>query len=406
MEHTGGTSESKRRSGYEPGEEVRPRAGVETQHWPNLEDRDRQRQLVTEHGLEGGRMGVQEETLLGPSGSLKDIIEGFVHSAQARIDEWWANREAALNQIVARAPIRKEQFVSEGKANDKKIDALAARIDALADRIQRAEAEEQQLSPGQRSGRLVGKEAFVAATATGLGDGSAFVLTLNGIGGELWLRISLAVTLALILNVAIMAAGRTVAAVWRMLDDASRIVRLPLAGGALATLGFLVDRALVTAGAFRHDALVNLENGIATNPAFLVWVAVTGAFGATIALGWWHYASEGDRLVRQRRRLERDRDRLVGERTEAEKVSEELRAEAFAVAEAAREAQQELATLDRRVSSLKAAERAEGDTLFAMAREAYAKGAKERVDAEPEHAVTFEPATEAALDRMIHDILA
>jgi hypothetical protein len=396
-------------SGYRPKETVRPAPGIEPEQWPNIKAPDRFIQLLCQRAyffaLEGGK---KKKRLFGEEGRLRRLVNAWVREREAEIDQRGHEREAALQRDIKTAPLRARTSVKAARAQDRRTAAIDQEIVAIDERIDRLVAEEESLSPGQRSGRLVGKEAVAAATATGLGDGAAFVLTIGGVGGPLWLRIAIALTLALVLNVGVMVAGRTVAAMWRMLSDTSLLARSPLVAGVIATLGFLLDRALESAGDFRHHALQNLDKGVATDPHFLVWVGLTGAFAATIALGWWHYASEGDRLIRQRRGLEATRSGLETQRENSTRMAKALRDKAIEVLTQAKRAEAELPVLPKQLADLKAAQRAQGDEFLAAAEEAFGRGKARRRAIEAsrrESEAAMDPETEAVIDEAIKDIL-
>jgi hypothetical protein len=293
---------------------VEPRSAAdEAEQWPNIDDVSRWRQLVWKTAYRYALDGGKRRQLLGTAGSLTKLLRAVEERATASIDRLGHQRRLELERRIGSSGARAKAAVDLSQVQDRKAKKLHERIDALDGEIACVAEAEEQLTPGQRRGRLVGREAVAAVAATGLIDASAFVLTINGLGGSLWLRLSIAVSIALALNVAVLALGRTLVDIWRMWNRASGLRRALVVGGGLGMLGFFLVRALISAGEFRQHALPDLDRGVPTDPHFLVWVGLTGTFGATVALGWWRYSTEGDRLMRRRRKLEHERAELAWE---------------------------------------------------------------------------------------------
>jgi hypothetical protein len=338
---------------------------------------------------------------------LAKMLGSVVARKHAEIDGRLAEREGEIHRTIDMVPARTEMLEQAAKAQDRTTDDLKAELPDLEQRVRELQEQEESLPAGQRSARLVGKEAVTAATATGLGDAAAFVLTINAIGGQLWLRVSIAVTIALVLNVGVLASARTLAGIWRMLGDSSTAVRVGLASCVTLLLGFLLYRALETAGEFRQHALINITQGLPSNPTFLVWVGLTGAFSGTIALGWWHYASEGDRLARHRRKLEAKLEGVRGAIASSLDAAGKMRDKVFEILAEAERLKSEVKRLPAVAAKLKDAERAEGDAAAAAAEAAFAEGVQQRINAEESKSDptrTIDDETQHEIDELLKDI--
>jgi hypothetical protein len=253
----------------------------------------------------------------------------------------------------------------------------------------------------------VGKEAAAAACATGLADAAALLLTINGLGGALTLRLFVAATLALALNVGVMAAGRTLAGLWLIVRNSTSSARSVLVAGSLGVLCVLIAGSLISAGKFRHAALLNLDKGLPADPRFLVWIGLTAAYSASLALAWWHYSSVGDRLARKRRKLERRRDRLEQAQERCESTAAAARDAVFRVLVEGKHARSDLDRLGEKTEQLVREQVAEGVACRGIAKDGFSAGAQRRAHIEARRPVkrTIEPDVEKAVETAIEEIL-
>jgi hypothetical protein len=384
------------------------RTSDEPEQWPEIDKAERLRQLIWQRAFYFGLNGGKRKEILGSSGALTKLIRAMVKKAIATISQRGVERAEELNRTIKSSGTRSKAQVKDAAAHDKRTAALDGQIDEVGADIRQIDADYDALSPGQRSGNIVGKEAFGAAAATGLADGTAFILTLNGIGGALWLRLVIAATLALALNVAVMAAGRTLAGLWVIVRDSSKAVRLSLVTAMLVSLASLIALTLFSAGDFRRDALANLGEGLPADPRFLVWLGVTAAFGSTMTLGWWHYSSDGARLSRRRRKLEAERAQLEQERKKHLAAEVRARDRAFLILADAQTARGDRALLDQMIASQIAQQEAEGEALLEVAKEGFAEGQHARRETAARGRTvpaTVDPETERAIDDTIAEIL-
>jgi hypothetical protein len=375
--------------------------------WPAIEPWDRLRQLLSERAYYFALDGGTTAELFGKTGSLTNLVDALVAKKQADIASRGQEQEAELQHAIQTSAIRSRAALDASRAQDEVTARLDAQIADLDRHIRHVGEEEDRLPAGQRSARIVGKEAGAAAVATGLGDGATLILTISSTTGPLWLRLVIAVTIALVLNVAILAVARMVTGAWRMLSTASKLVRASVLAGAVGMLGLLLYGALETAGDFRAHALVNPEHVVATDLRFLVWVGLTAAWGAILALAWWHYASEGHRLARRRHALEVERGGVTKQRLDSVNTGNRLREKALEIVAEAQNAKSALAGVPDVVASLQAAHAAEGDVALGIARQRFAEGKRERSSSEksklksPE---TIDPETEREIDNLIKEI--
>jgi hypothetical protein len=392
---------------YEPRENLRPEPGDEWEQWADLDEVEHARQKVWWRSKIFARNGGAKEELLDGSGALTQVIRSIVNKRIARIQQSAFRRRQELTRTIESSNLRSKAQLSESHECDKRTYELAKHADALNKDIGEVKEAYDRLPPGRRGARLVGKEAIAAATSTGLADGTAFVLTINGLGGALLLRLAIALTLALALNVSVMALARSVAGLWTMLQ--SKWLRIGGVIGALGVQGGLITGALVGAGDFREHALTNLDKGLPTDPRFLVWVGLAAAFGATMALASWHYAGEGDRLIRRMRALEARRDEVEQAQQRSQQAAMRAKNRAYEIVHEAQAASAALDELPGEVACSIAQEVAERETLAGLAKQGFAEGEQERKNVEESRRqapVTAGADTAREIDEAINKILA
>jgi hypothetical protein len=375
--------------------------------WPGIEDQPGFRKTLWRRAYEFALHGGGWKELIGEQGGLSVVIEARVEQLSAIVKQREAERITQLERTIQSSRTRADEQIEEARAQDRLAEATGERIEALEIELEEIEEDERRLKPGQRSGRLIGKEAATAACATGLADASALLLTINGIGGALWLRLFVAATLALALNVAVMAAARTLAGLWLMVSDSTRGVRVGLATVTLGVLCVLVVGSLLSAGNFRREALLNLDQGLPADPRFLVWIGITAAYSATLALGWWHYSSEGDRLARQRRKVESQRDRFEQAQRRCEDAARDASRQVFQVLVEGKNARSDLDLLPAKTDHLIEEQHAEGKALIGIAKDGFSAGKRRRAEIERLHRrpPTIDREMERAVDKAIEEIL-
>ena len=380
--------------------------------WPSVDDAEGFENMLRERAYEAGLHGASHrdlfgDRLLGRSGWVPPLIDARVEQLVAAARRRGRARREELERTINSCRTRKDAEVEEAKSQDRRRDEIGRGLRLLEGEFQRLDDEERKLTPGQRSGRLVGKEAVMAGVATGAADGAALMLTLSGLGGALWTRLLVAVTLALALNVAVLASARMVAGLWGMVSKSSRALRVALVGLTLGILSGLVAGSLLSAGAFRRDALLNLDRGLPTDPIFLIWIGGTAAFSATVAVAWWHYSREGDRIARRRRQLERKRGALEQAARAATQAAELARARVYEILRLGDDARSNLNMLPGTIQVIVEQQHAVGKALLPVAKEAYVAGRLERQEAEK--ALKREPTigtlTERKIDEAIDKIL-
>lgn len=166
--------------------------------------------------------------------------------------------------------------------------------------IQREELDQvRQIEDRLTSAQSADQRATVAtAVAVGVADASAFVLTINAIGGALWLRILTSISIALVFDMVLWLVARTIAGSrqWRGVMRARVIIGL----GLWTTLA-----ALVGLSSFRAYHLDALEKGLPTDPGFLVWVGLAALVAVVgVAAVQSHCATVADRAAERARKLE------------------------------------------------------------------------------------------------------
>jgi hypothetical protein len=337
---------------------------------------------VCEDAYVFGWLGEKLKRIFGGGKPLTDEIEAHTEARVKREEKKQEKRAAELEGALAATPVEVARAQQNVTAQDRRTAELEDEMRETERRKQGIEAEVAQLSPGERAGRRIGVEAVGAWVAAGVADTSAFILTINAVGGALWVRVALAGSIALALNAAVYALARTLAGAWRMMRGMRRRVLVALTGAVVGALALVIVAAFVAAGEFRAVAVDNLDKGLPTDPAFLVWTGLAGALGAVVSLGWWHYSSTGDRLAQRIEQLNANLTSLEIERQASIRLAREwTNRMADAVALAAK-LRKELDALPAFYAKEVAAIRAEGHELEARARKAFKKGSDERKDEE------------------------
>lgn len=367
--------------GYRPRKKVEPDDGRECHDWPDMEDPERATQTFSRRGFLAGFEGGEAD---GEPSRLASMVPPAVSAWIAAKRGPALDEMEALEKQIATAPQDSQTAVDRAGDHDRETTKHVDEAEAARERREVVRDRLARLTPGQRGGRLDGKEFALAASSTGVLDGSVFALMIGSLGGPFAVRAAIALGLTAAFTVIVATAGR-------MLGELARrsMSRPQRTGGfalalLLATLIGLSAGAIVSAGGFRADAIVNIGRGLPADPSFLIWVQGALTLAAVCAISAYHVAREGAQLRKDEKELTALIEQLDQKARESQDAASTARNDAREIMAAAEAAKASLKIIPQRLEAEIEELREKGNFLVELVFERFAEGKRARARAEAE----------------------
>jgi hypothetical protein len=344
-----------------------------------------------------GKKGIKRKRVLGPEGELVRAILWDLEMRIAFARKQAVARRRWLDAAIASIGAGVKKCEVQANGYDQQQTGLQDEVDETKQALAAKRGQVERLPRGQRAGRGAKIEAGVALGVTGIADSGAFILTLNGIGGTMFVRLFIALGVVAALNMAVLAVSRMLEGLWRHVSGGSRWVSAAMIASVMAMLMGAIAKALASAGDYRREATANIAKGFPTNPEFLLWTGLAAALGSTVALALWHYASEGNRLMKQVQKLERSLAALRGRQRELVALAAAARDRAVDLVASGQRMRASLGSLSSELSHQVDELRARSNSLVEMAAIRFEQGRQKRARKKEPPPPTFDQELDAWL---------
>jgi len=359
--------------GYYQRKDVSPRPGNEPERWPHIEDDRLFRQNVSETAKALGLEGIAKKYLFGKGGDLETLVRARSERRVAQQRRLDVERAIQCSKLISTAEGRATAAMERSKLLDARARTVRERLAAARRRREQIEADLAALTQSERGGRHEGKEAAVAAGGVAVMDAATFVLVIDAVGGEEWVRYTIAIALVLTYTVAVVVAGKTLAGAWRRLSR-RKSVAVTLGVGALVALGVLATATFISLGEFRAEAIVSIDRNTAANPSFLLYGQATAALAAALSFGFLNLSSTGARLRDEIAAVDTQARRLDADASSLEREAAAAATDAESIVRAAEEAKAESRYREESLIACIAEEQAKGDETLRAAGAAHREG--------------------------------